>query len=71
MANFEIVKTRKSWFNKTQDDGCFETNTYRNSKRLKFSNLKAEDEAILGIKNGTEIKFSCVETYSVPSGDDC
>ena len=71
MGNFEIKKTRKTWFNKSTDDGCFETNTYRNTKTLKFTNLKETEEATLDIKNGDEIKFSCVETYSVPSGDDC
>ncbi len=70
-ANFEIKKTRKTWFDRSKDDGCFETNTYRNTKVLKFTNLKAEELKNADLKNDQEIKFSCVEEYIVPSGDDC
>lgn len=71
MANFEIKKTRKTWFDRSKDDGCFETNTYRNVKVLKFTNLKAEELKAADLKNDQEIKFSCIEEYIVPSGDDC
>lgn len=71
MANFEIKKVRKSWFNRSKDDGCFETNIYRNVKTLKFTNLKPEELKNAGLNEGQEIKFSCVEEYNVPSGDNC
>lgn len=70
-GHFETVKSVKIWFDQHKDDGCFEYNTYRSIKKIKFTNLKVEEESILGIKNGSTKLFKCEETYTVPSGDDC